>query len=152
MTKNKEKNQETENLNNVSSESSDTNNVKEKENINDIEGNKQDSPDENAKELIEEKVNIGQDNVIQESNLSALNNPNDSSVADSIPMTLNIILGKASMTFGNIRKLSKGAVIKLDRRVGDMLDIAVNDKVIARGELSRDDSNNINITIKEILS
>jgi flagellar motor switch protein FliN/FliY len=52
-----------------------------------------------------------------------------------IPVTLKVLLGSASMPIFQLTKLGRGAVIPLDRRVGEPVDVLVNDKRIARGEI-----------------
>ena len=52
-----------------------------------------------------------------------------------IPVQLSAVLGKASMPVNQLLKLGRGAVVELDRRVGEAIDIYVNNKLIARGEV-----------------
>lgn len=52
-----------------------------------------------------------------------------------IPVSVKIILGSATMPVANLVKLGRGAVIPLDRRVGEPVDVVVNGRVIARGEV-----------------
>ena len=53
----------------------------------------------------------------------------------SIPVTVQVVLGSTSMPVASLMKLARGAVISLDQRVGDPVDIVVNGKVVARGEI-----------------
>ena len=53
----------------------------------------------------------------------------------SIPVTVQIVLGSASLPVASLMKLARGAVISLDQRVGDPVDIVVNGKIVARGEI-----------------
>jgi len=52
-----------------------------------------------------------------------------------IPVTVKVVLGSAMMPVANLAKLGRGAVIPLDRRVGDPVDVMVNGRVVARGEV-----------------
>ncbi|HEU0160547.1 MAG TPA: flagellar motor switch protein FliN [Hyphomicrobiaceae bacterium] len=52
-----------------------------------------------------------------------------------IPVTMKIVLGSATMPVASLVKLGRGAVIPLERRVGEPVDVVVNDRVIARGEV-----------------
>jgi flagellar motor switch protein FliN/FliY len=52
-----------------------------------------------------------------------------------IPVTVKIVLGSATMPVANLVKLGKGAVIPLDRKVGEPVDVVVNGRVVARGEV-----------------
>ena len=53
----------------------------------------------------------------------------------SIPVTVQIVLGSASLPVASLMKLARGAVISLDQSVGDPVDIVVNGKIVARGEI-----------------
>ena len=55
-------------------------------------------------------------------------------VAD-IPVKISAVLGKKRMSVGALMALEEGAVIELDRRVGEPIDLFVNDRLVARGEL-----------------
>ncbi|HXJ01326.1 MAG TPA: flagellar motor switch protein FliN [Micropepsaceae bacterium] len=52
-----------------------------------------------------------------------------------VPVTVQAILGKSAMEVSQLLKLSRGAVLQLDRKVGEAIDIYVNDRLVARGEV-----------------
>lgn len=52
-----------------------------------------------------------------------------------IPVQVSAVLGKASMHVGQLLKLGRGAVVELDRKVGEAIDIYVNNRLVARGEV-----------------
>jgi len=52
-----------------------------------------------------------------------------------IPVTVKVVLGSATMPVANLVKLGRGAIIPLDRKVGEPVDVVVNGRVIARGEV-----------------
>ena len=52
-----------------------------------------------------------------------------------IPVTMKIVLGSATMPVSNLMKLGRGAIIPLDRRVSEPVDVVVNGRVVARGEV-----------------
>ncbi len=52
-----------------------------------------------------------------------------------IPVQVRIVLGSATMPVAGLAKLGRGAVIPLDRRVGEPVDVVVNGRTIARGEV-----------------
>lgn len=52
-----------------------------------------------------------------------------------IPVQISAVLGKSSMQVSQLLKLGRGAVVELDRRVGEAVDIYVNDRLVARGEV-----------------
>lgn len=52
-----------------------------------------------------------------------------------IPVTVSAVLGKAQMQVSQLLRLGRGAVIELDRKVGEAIDIYVNNRLVARGEV-----------------
>jgi flagellar motor switch protein FliN/FliY len=69
-----------------------------------------------------------------------------------IPVSVQVILGSAMMPVSNLLKLGRGAVIPLDHRVGERVDIIVNGRVIARGEIVvvEDDNARLGVSLTEI--
>ncbi len=52
-----------------------------------------------------------------------------------VPVNISAVLGKTEMDVSTLLHLSRGAVIELDRKVGEAIDIYVNDRLVARGEV-----------------
>ena len=52
-----------------------------------------------------------------------------------VPVNISAVLGKTQMEVSTLLKLGKGTVIELDRKVGEAIDIFVNDRLVARGEV-----------------
>src|SRR5947209_12067540 len=52
-----------------------------------------------------------------------------------VPVKVSAVLGRARMEVGELLKLGPGAVLELDRKVGEAIDIYVNNRLIARGEV-----------------
>lgn len=52
-----------------------------------------------------------------------------------VPVQVAAVLGKATMEVSQLLKLGRGAVVELDRRVGEAIDIYVNNRLVARGEV-----------------
>jgi flagellar motor switch protein FliN len=50
-------------------------------------------------------------------------------------LTVKIVLGSATMPVANLVKLGRGSVISLDRRIGEPVDVVVNGRIVARGEV-----------------
>lgn len=67
-----------------------------------------------------------------------------------VPVQVSAVLGKASMQVSQLLKLGRGAVVELDRRVGDAIDIYVNDRLVARGEVIIVDDH-LGVTMTEII-
>lgn len=60
---------------------------------------------------------------------------NDLEAVYGIPVEVSAVLGKATMQVSSLLKLGRGAVIELDRKVGEAIDIYVNNRLVARGEV-----------------
>ena len=52
-----------------------------------------------------------------------------------VPVKVSAVLGRAIMPVHQLLKLGRGAVIELDRRIGEAIDVYVNDLLVARGEV-----------------
>src|SRR3954463_8010445 len=52
-----------------------------------------------------------------------------------VPVKVSAVLGRARMEVGELLKLGPGAVLELDRKVGEAIDIHVNDRLVVRGEV-----------------
>lgn len=70
-----------------------------------------------------------------------------------VPVQLQVVLGSASMPVAQLMKLGRGAVVPLDHRVGEPVDIVVNGRIIARGEVVvvEDDSSRFGVSLTEIV-
>ncbi|GGF47847.1 flagellar motor switch protein FliN [Azorhizobium oxalatiphilum] len=70
-----------------------------------------------------------------------------------IPVLLQVVLGSASMPVANLMKLGRGAIVPLDHRVGEPVDVVVNGRIIARGEVMvvEDDNQRFGVTLTEIV-
>jgi len=70
-----------------------------------------------------------------------------------IPVVMQVVLGSATMPVANLMKLGRGQVVALDHRVGEPVDIVVNGRVIARGEVVvvDDDSSRFGVSLTEIV-
>ena len=67
-----------------------------------------------------------------------------------IPVTVSAVLGKATMQVSQLLKLGRGAVVELDRKVGEAIDIYVNNRLVARGEVVVVDDR-LGVTMTEII-
>ena len=67
-----------------------------------------------------------------------------------IPVQVSAVLGKASMQVSQLLKLGRGAVVELDRKVGEAIDIYVNNRLVARGEVVVVDDK-LGVTMTEII-
>ena len=60
---------------------------------------------------------------------------NDLDAVYGIPVEVSAVLGKATMQVSSLLRIGRGAVIELDRKVGEAIDIYVNNRLVARGEV-----------------
>ncbi len=60
---------------------------------------------------------------------------NDVTAIYDIPVQISAVLGRSSMKVSQLLKLGRGAVVELDRKVGEAIDIYVNNRLVARGEV-----------------
>ncbi len=72
--------------------------------------------------------------------LATVDEVGDKSAADlatvfDVPVNISAVLGKAHMTVAQLLKLNRGSVLELDRKVGEAIDIFVNNRLVARGEV-----------------
>ena len=68
-----------------------------------------------------------------------------------IPVTVSAVLGKATMQVSQLLKLGRGAVVELDRKLGEAIDIYVNNRLVARGEVVMVDDSRLGVTMTEIV-
>jgi flagellar motor switch protein FliN len=70
-----------------------------------------------------------------------------------IPVTVQVVLGSTSMPVANLLKLGRGAVVPLDHRVGEPVDVVVNGRVVARGEVVvvEDDTTRFGVSLTEVV-
>lgn len=52
-----------------------------------------------------------------------------------VPVNISAVLGKANLSVAQLLKLAQGSVLELDRKVGEAIDIYVNNRLVARGEV-----------------
>lgn len=70
-----------------------------------------------------------------------------------IPVSIQVVLGSATMPVASLMKLGRGAVVPLDHRVGEPVDVVVNGRVVARGEVVvvEDDNSRFGVSLTEIV-
>src|SRR6201996_7392960 len=77
-------------------------------------------------------------------------NAKDLDAVYDIPVQVSAVLGKTSMQVSQLLKLGRGAVVELDRKVGEAVDIYVNNRLVARGEVVVVDER-LGVTMTEIV-
>jgi flagellar motor switch protein FliN/FliY len=68
-----------------------------------------------------------------------------------IPVQVSAVLGRATMQVSQLLKLGRGAVVELDRKLGEAVDIYVNNRLVARGEVVMVGDNRLGVTMTEIV-
>lgn len=69
----------------------------------------------------------------------------------NVDLNVQVILGHARMPISQLLKLSRGSVIELDRRIGEPVDVVINDRLVARGDLVKLEGDRIGVTLTEIV-
>lgn len=99
---------------------------------------------------------------LEESDLELRNTEQDQQTAQSsvaaqdletvfdVPVNVSAVLGKARIDIGELLKIGPGTVLELDRKVGEAIDIYVNNRLIARGEVIMVDEK-LGVTMTEIV-
>ncbi len=82
---------------------------------------------------------------------SAPRSARDLEAVYDIPVTVSAVLGKSTMPVSQLLKLGRGAVVELDRKLGEAIDIYVNNRLVARGEVVMVDDNRLGVTMTEIV-
>ena len=67
-----------------------------------------------------------------------------------VPVNISAVLGRAHLSVAQLLKLNQGSVLELDRKVGEAIDIYVNNRLVARGEVVIVDER-LGVTMTEII-
>ena len=67
-----------------------------------------------------------------------------------VPVNIQAVLGRSYLEVASLLRLSRGSVIELDRKVGEAIDIYVNNRLVARGEVVVVDER-LGVTMTEII-
>jgi len=67
-----------------------------------------------------------------------------------VPVNISAVLGRAHLSVAQLLKLNQGSVLELDRKVGEAIDIYVNNRLVARGEVVIVDDR-LGVTMTEII-
>ena len=67
-----------------------------------------------------------------------------------VPVRVSVVLGRTRMPVSSLLRLDTGTVIELDRQVGEAVEIFINDRLVARGEIVLVE-NRLGVTMTEII-
>ena len=111
-----------------------------------------DQPDEQLDRAIEELRGV----LREEENRpdATLQSGANSSIIMTIPVDVQIILGSTEMPVSDLMALQKGSTVALNRRIGEPVDVVVNGRKIARGEITvlESDPTRFGIRLTEIIA
>lgn len=70
-----------------------------------------------------------------------------------IPVVMQVVVGSVTMPVSNLLKLGRGAIVPLDQKIGEPVDVVVNGRLIARGEVVvvEDDNTRFGVSLTEII-
>ena len=68
-----------------------------------------------------------------------------------VKLEVRVVLGRNRLPISELLDLTKGSVIELDRRVGEPVDLMINDRVVARGDLVRVMGDMLGVALREIV-
>ncbi|MDP3174709.1 MAG: flagellar motor switch protein FliN [Phenylobacterium sp.] len=77
-------------------------------------------------------------------------NASDLAPVFEVPVNISAVLGRATMSVAQLLQLAQGSVLELDRKVGEAIDIYVNNRLVARGEVVIVDER-LGVTMTEII-
>ena len=67
-----------------------------------------------------------------------------------VPVNISAVLGRTHLSVAQLLRLTSGSVLELDRKVGEAIDIYVNNRLVARGEVVIVDDR-LGVTMTEII-
>ena len=113
-----------------------------------------DQPDEQLDRAIEELRGVLQQEEKRPEGAARASGGANTSIIMDIPVDVQIVLGTTEMPVSDLMTLQKGSTVALDRRIGEPVDVVVNGRKIARGEITvmENDSSRFGIRLTEIIA
>lgn len=68
-----------------------------------------------------------------------------------VHLDVQIVLGRSRMPIAQLLKLSQGSVIEFDKRIGEAVDVMINNEVVAHGDMVKVGDNRIGVTLTKIV-
>lgn len=69
----------------------------------------------------------------------------------NVGLQVQIILGRSKMPISQLLKLTRGSVIELDKKIGEPVDVMINDRLVARGDLVKLADDRLGVSLTEIV-
>ena len=113
-----------------------------------------DNEEEQLNKAIEELRGVLRDETSAAAAASPLGDSANASLVMNIPVEVQIVLGGAEMAVSDLLNLQKGSTVALNRRIGEPVDVMVNGRKIARGEITvlESDPSRFGIKLTEIIT
>jgi flagellar motor switch protein FliN/FliY len=113
-----------------------------------------DQPDEELDRAIEELRGVLQQEEKRPGGAAQHAGGANTNIIMDIPVDVQIVLGTTEMPVSELMALQKGSTVALDRRIGEPVDVVVNGRKIARGEITvlESDSSRFGIRLTEIIA
>ena len=113
-----------------------------------------DNEEEQLNKAIEELRGVLRDETSAAASASPLGDAANASLVMNIPVEVQIVLGGAEMAVSDLLNMQKGSTVALNRRIGEPVDVMVNGRKIARGEITvlESDPSRFGIKLTEIIT
>jgi flagellar motor switch protein FliN/FliY len=113
-----------------------------------------DQPDEQLDRAIEELRGVLQQEEKRPDGAARASSGANTNIIMDIPVDVQIVLGTTEMPVSELMTLQEGSTVALDRRIGEPVDVVVNGRKIARGEITvmESDSSRFGIRLTEIIA
>ena len=69
----------------------------------------------------------------------------------NVGLNVEIVLGKTRMPISQLLKLSRGSIIELNKKIGEPVDVVINDRLVARGDLVKLPEDRVGVSLIEIV-
>ncbi|MCB1380988.1 MAG: FliM/FliN family flagellar motor switch protein [Alphaproteobacteria bacterium] len=69
----------------------------------------------------------------------------------NVGLQVQVILGRSRMPISQVLKLTRGSIIELDKRIGDPVEVMINDRLVARGDLVKLAGERLGVELTEIV-
>ena len=107
---------------------------------------------ENEEQAVEENAEETAEAQVEQDSESSSESAIDQEIIQAIPINLTIEVGSTTLKLRDLLKLSQGSLLELDRTAGELMDIKVNNTVIAKGEVVETTDGKYGITVVEIVA
>lgn len=107
----------------------------------------QEQPDTAASVALEDGIDAAK----LDSALAAAGDGRNIDALYNVKLDVRVVLGRSRMSISDLLELTRGSVIELDRKVGDPIDIMINDRMVARGDLVKVNGDFIGVALREIV-